>query len=336
MAAVPTATKAKAALELPVVQSKYEPCPDFAEGAATSGKWSINHVTGKNGTSFYFSYGGSPVKVSFWSVLFGSFDFNDWNGNPTVSCRISSTAILPANLSEQAKKAVIDSLAQIKADQTIFLDVFKKFIKANPKIVPPDTDQETGQPIEKKISIILKRKAPKIDPAKPNKDLTPFYSIGVTLQTDKIESNPNPKADQPKGDVKGLRINTPIIINGKQAIHTRGSLYDAIKGKRFIKHSEGELTGFSGTMGTFLTIKSTIERLQQFRGSGEPTPEEMKKMVEETVGMFANLGIEVGDVAEAAADDAEKKKAEAPVAAASGELPSASFGNFTEIKPDAK
>jgi hypothetical protein len=318
MAAV-EAPKMKTALELPTVPSQFEACPDFPPKSNTAGKWSMNANPGKFGVSFFPMYEGKPVPITHWSVLFGSFDFNEYEGKDTYSCKLSSTAILISSLPQKAKETVISSLAQLKADQLVFKDVIAKFVKARPDIVPVKLDEDTNKPIELRTLGIVRLKNPKVDPKKKDKEMTPFWQVSSVLPTDRNEK-----------DVRKQKITIPVIINGKALVNpTRGSLCDAIKGKRFLKITTGTLSAFRGEKETVLQVRSSVERLQELRGTGEVTVEEMSKIISSTVDMFAGLGIETGEVEQhAAADD---PSAPDPVSSNDG-LTDQGFGDFKEVE----
>jgi hypothetical protein len=282
---------------------------------------------------FYFKYKGQPIKVEYYSVLFGGFDINEWKGSVTPNCKLSSTSILIPSLTEQAKKAIIDSLAQIKADQVVFKDVIFKYMRANADSLGIQIDPERGEPIVL-VNWLLKPKVPKPDPKNPNKDLTPFFGIGASLRADKGEK-----------DGRNQKILSTVILNGKSLVGvTRGELNTILQGKkaggnkegpsnRFLQYMTGEPRGFLNNMGVFyLSCGTTIARLQQMAGTGEISPEEMEKIVDETADIFAKMGIATGTIDQ---DPAADDDASAPVASTSSanlafSLPG--FGEFKEVE----
>lgn len=325
-----TAQKKYQKIDLPDVPAQYDACPDFAPGATSSGKWAVTANPGKQGLSVFITYDRKPVDVSCFGTYCFAFDFNVWENKDTYTCKWVSSIILFNELPEAAKKSIIDSYAQVKANQAVFKDVFIKFFAANPQYTENLLDAE-GAKLTVKYSPIVKLKAVKPDPSKPNKDMTPKWQSSCTLQTDKSVSKEG-------GSVKEERIITPIILNGKVLENqTRGSIYELLKDKRFFKHTQGELYGFlrpgDGTF--FMQVRSKKETLQQLAGRHEPTKDELKKMTDSSVSMFAGLGITMSDISEEAMKEAEEdspSQQSSQPATKSPPIVDTGFGGFTEVE----
>jgi len=306
-------------LEIAAVAARFEPCPPFEEGASKAGKWSVSYYKGEYGASFSFFYDSMPVMAEFFTVFFGSFDFNEFKGKPTESCKLGGCVILVPSLPPAAKEVILQSFAQVRADQAVVKDAFEKFLAANKTKFPLPVD-DSRQPIPRNIRLAARLKFGKEGDGGKGKEkvVTDVWQIASSLDTERGDK-----------DVRKNRITTPIIIDGiaypsevsgvKYPTLTRGTLYEKLKGGTYLKHSKGRFSAFEGPGGCFIQFKSEEEALQQLPRKKMPTSEEMQKMVVETSSIFAKLGIEMRALSKEEMEEEEegsevKRKAAPPAA----------------------
>jgi len=312
-------------LEIKDVPSRFEACPPFEKDASKSGRWSFSVFKSQYGSSFTILYDEQEVRANFTTTFSGSFDFNVYNGKPTETCKLSGALILYSSLPEAAKLSIVNSYAQLRADQAVVKDAFAKYLEANVAAIPPPLDGD-GKPAKREIKLAARLKIGKPDKKDPSKQMQDTWQISSSLST--LKGDP---------DVTKHMITSTVILDGKPLIHiTRGELYRLVKGGTYFKLSSGKLAAFEGTGGCFIQFKSDKEVLQAIAKKKEKTPEELKKEVDDSALELAKLGIEMkGPSADELEEDGGRPAAAAAAAALPAVAPDGTFkigaGTFTKM-----
>lgn len=235
------------------------PCPGFEEECLVSkdGKWKITPIKNAKSTTYKIFYDGKPISVNVPGILSGSFDINEYKGEPIKACSLKCSTNCPTGIVQPTSERMRSALAPVKKAVAMAQEALRMVLSSNDACLGP-------------IQSCFKTANNGVDDA---------FVLNMW-------------SDCYKSDVRKSTIETIITINRKDYKRlTRGQLMDAIRGKYFAVSAPSEITAYYSEAKRQVYMKLEVKKvtLLGLVFDDRVDEEEQRRMEQESAMMLESL-----------------------------------------------